>query len=152
MAPELIYGTATFAMDMTEFQDPSSVRTVLETLHKAGIRRLDTAARYPPLKPGRAEELTGETNDTSGSFLVDTKVYTDTKSDGSGDLTPGAIEKSLLASLQRLQRPQASPPMSNTGSLESKRHVSDSRFQRPDKPGALSRGIYISPSTSSSAA
>ncbi|KAL9586046.1 MAG: hypothetical protein Q9203_004003 [Teloschistes exilis] len=93
MAPELIFGTATFAMDMTDFQDPISVRTALGSLHNAGIGRLDSGARYPPLKPGRAEELIGETNDISGSFLVDTKVYTDTKGDGSGDLTLGAIEK-----------------------------------------------------------
>lgn len=114
MAPELIFGTAIFAMDMTDFQDAISVRTALKSLQKAGIGRLDSGARYPPLKPGRAEELIGETNDISGSFLVDTKVYTDTKGDGSGDLTLGAIEKSILASLQRLQRPKASLPKSQT--------------------------------------
>ncbi|KAL8640005.1 MAG: hypothetical protein Q9228_003028 [Teloschistes exilis] len=97
-------------MDMTDFQDPISVRTALGSLQNAGIGRLDSGARYPPLKPGRAEELIGETNDISGSFLVDTKVYTDTKGDGSGDLTLGAIEKSMRASLQRLQRPKATDP------------------------------------------
>lgn len=107
MAPEIIFGTATFAMDMTEFQDPISVHKVLETLHEAGVRRLDTGARYPPLKPGRAEGLIGETKDISECFSVDTKIYTDTGTDGSGDLTPEAIEKSVQASLQRLQRPQA---------------------------------------------
>ncbi|KAL8660691.1 MAG: hypothetical protein Q9202_006305 [Teloschistes flavicans] len=93
MAPEIIFGTATFAMDMTEFQDPISVHKVLKTLHEAGVRRLDSGARYPPLKPGRAEGLIGETKDVSECFLVDTKVYTDTGKDGSGDLTPEAIEK-----------------------------------------------------------
>ncbi|KAL8673742.1 MAG: hypothetical protein Q9168_001849 [Polycauliona sp. 1 TL-2023] len=108
MAPELIYGTATFAMDMTAFREASSVRTMLEALHESGVGRLDTGARYPPLKPGRSEELIGETKDVSNKLTVDTKVYADTKSDGSGDLTHDAIEKSVQASLKRLQRPQVS--------------------------------------------
>ena len=103
MAPQIIFGTASFGMDLTEFQDPATVKRLLEKLPDLGIYRLDSAARYPPMKPGRAEELIGETQDISGSFLVDTKVYTDTKTDGSGDLTSEAVEKSLLASLQRLK-------------------------------------------------
>ena len=103
MAPQVIFGTASFGMDLTEFQDPATVKRLLEKLPDLGIYRLDSAARYPPMKPGRAEELIGETQDISGSFLVDTKVYTDTKTDGSGDLTSEAVEKSLLASLQRLK-------------------------------------------------
>lgn len=68
-----------------------------------GVQRLDSGARYPPMKPGKAEELIGETKEISGGFIIDTKVYTDIKTDGSGDLTIEAIEKSLQASLQRLQ-------------------------------------------------
>lgn len=104
MSPQIILGTASFGMDLTEFQDPATVRSLLADLQDFGVHRLDTAARYPPLKPGRAEELIGQTQDISGSFLVDTKVYTNTMTDGSGDLTSEAIEKSLLASLQRLNR------------------------------------------------
>ena len=106
MPPQLIFGTASFGMDMTEYQDPASIRDLLKTLQELGIRRLDSGARYPPLKPGRAEELIGETRDVSGEFFVDTKVYTDTQKDGSGDLTCEAIEKSTRASLQRLKRPK----------------------------------------------
>ncbi len=106
MPPQLIFGTASFGMDMTEYQDAASVRNLLKTLQELGIRRLDSGARYPPLKPGRAEELIGETTDVSGEFVVDTKVYTDTQKDGSGDLTGDAIEKSIRASLQRLKRPE----------------------------------------------
>ena len=105
MAPQLIFGTASFGMDMTEFQDPQSVQTLLKTLQDLGVSRLDSGARYPPMKPGRAEELIGETKEFSGSFIIDTKVYTNTQRDGNGDLTGEAIEKSLLASLQRLQKP-----------------------------------------------
>lgn len=111
MAPQLIFGTATFGMDMTDFQDPDSVKTVLETAQELGIQRLDTGARYPPRNPGRSEELIGETKSLlsggdSGSFTVDTKVYTNVQTDGSGDLTLEAVEASITASLKRLQRPE----------------------------------------------
>ncbi|KAL8897888.1 MAG: hypothetical protein Q9207_006976 [Kuettlingeria erythrocarpa] len=90
-------------MDLTDFQDPSSVQSLLEVLRELGIRRLDLGARYPPLNLGRAEELLGETREVSREFTIDTKVYTDTKSNGAGDLTNAAIAKSAKASLQRLK-------------------------------------------------
>lgn len=105
MTPQLIFGTASFGMDLTEFQEPSSVQTLLKNLQELGIHRLDSGARYPPMKPGRAEELIGETKELSGGFITDTKVYTDTKTDGSRDLTGEAVEKSLQGSLQRLKKP-----------------------------------------------
>lgn len=105
MAPQLIFGTASFGMDMTEFQDTSSVQNLLKTLKDLHISRLDSGARYPPLRPGRAEELIGETKGLSSSFIIDTKVYTNTQTDGSGDLTSEAIDRSAHASLQRLQKP-----------------------------------------------
>ena len=104
MAPQLIFGTASFGMDMTDFQDAASVTSLLKTLQELDIHRLDSGARYPPMKPGRAEELIGETKELSRNFIVDTKVYTDVQKDGSGDLTSEAIEQSLHASLHRLER------------------------------------------------
>ena len=101
MAPELIFGTATFGMDMTDFQNPASVQDVLNTLQELGIRRLDSGARYPPRNPGKAEELIGQT-ELSRSFVIDTKVYTNTMTDGGGDLTAASIEDSLHGSLKRL--------------------------------------------------
>jgi aflatoxin B1 aldehyde reductase len=68
------------------------------------MSRLDTAARYPPLDPGRAEELIGEVEEVSGEFMVDTKVYTDTKGDGSGELSKEMMEGSIKKSLGRLRR------------------------------------------------
>ncbi|KAL8848224.1 MAG: hypothetical protein Q9221_006742 [Calogaya cf. arnoldii] len=103
MAPQLIFGTASFGMDMTDFQDAPSVKELLEALRDLGIRRLDSGARYPPLNPGRAEELLGETSELTHEFIIDTKVYTDTETDGSGDLTKEAISKSTTASLHRLK-------------------------------------------------
>lgn len=105
MAPQLIFGTASFGMDLSDFQDAESVKQLLKTLQELGINRLDSAPRYPPLKPGRSEELIGETKELSESFLVDTKIYTNTQIDSSGDLSRENIEKSVNASLQRLKRP-----------------------------------------------
>ena len=104
MSPQLIFGTASFGMDLTEFQDPQSVNSILNTLREISIHRLDSGARYPPMKPGLAETLIGQTKDLSHGFVTDTKVYTNTQTDGSGDLTGEAIEKSMLGSLQRLDR------------------------------------------------
>ncbi len=106
MAPQIIFGTAAFGMDKTAFQDVQSVKSLLATLKDLGILRIDTGARYPPLKPGRSEELLGEARDISQDFIIDTKVFTDTKTDGSGDLTPEAISKSADSSLRRLRRPE----------------------------------------------
>lgn len=88
---------------MTEFQDAEAVKKLLQTLGELDIVRLDSGARYPPTKPGRSEELIGETKELSSQFLVDTKIYTDTATDGSGDLTAEAIVKSVDGSLKRLQ-------------------------------------------------
>lgn len=110
MSPELIYGTATFGMDKTEFQDADSVKKMLRTIQSLGIKRLDTAPRYPPLNPGRAEALLGEALDLSEDFIVDTKVFTDTRTDGSGDLAHDAMETSVQKSLDRLKRPQGVGP------------------------------------------
>ncbi|KAL8838451.1 MAG: hypothetical protein Q9170_002126 [Blastenia crenularia] len=52
-------------MDMTDFQESSSVKGLLEILSGLGIQRLDFGARYPPLHPGKVEELLGEVRDRS---------------------------------------------------------------------------------------
>ncbi|ROV88403.1 hypothetical protein VPNG_10297 [Cytospora leucostoma] len=106
MSPQLIYGTATFGMDLTEFQDAEAAKSMLKVVQSLGINRLDTAPRYPPLKPGRAEELLGEAAEVGSAFIIDTKVYTDTRTDGSGDLSRDSIRESVRGSLARLKRPQ----------------------------------------------
>ncbi|KAL8832267.1 MAG: hypothetical protein Q9191_000366 [Dirinaria sp. TL-2023a] len=104
MAPHLIFGTASFGFHSTEFQDHSSVLVLLQNLQSLGIHHLDSGARYPPTNPGRAEDLIGKARELSESFTIDTKVYTDVRTDGSGDLTCEAIERSAMESLQRLNR------------------------------------------------
>lgn len=104
MAPILIFGTATFGMDPPSFPDVDSVEKLLPALKELGISRLDTAARYPPLRPGRSEELIGEVAQLSSGFEVDTKVYTDTRTDGSGDLEREKMEESVEKSLKSMKR------------------------------------------------
>ncbi|ETS79682.1 hypothetical protein PFICI_09535 [Pestalotiopsis fici W106-1] len=105
MAPQLIFGTASFGGPQTAFQDVDDVKILLQALQDVGIQRLDTGARYPPTNMGRSEQLIGEAaKGDFAQFLVDTKVFTDVATDGSGDLTGEAIQKSVDASLQRLQR------------------------------------------------
>ncbi|KAI0409327.1 putative oxidoreductase [Xylaria palmicola] len=103
--PQIIFGTASFGMPLTKFENLEGVKELLQTLGSLDIRRLDSGARYPPPKPGRSEELIGEASDLSKDFIVDTKVYTNTQTDGSGDLTIEAISSSASQSLQRLRRP-----------------------------------------------
>lgn len=103
MTPQLIFGTATFGMDMTSFQDEATITPLLEVLKTLGVTQLDTAARYPPFNPGRAEQLVGEAGAIAAGFSVDTKVYTDTKTDGTGDLSRESIEKSVGTSLDRIR-------------------------------------------------
>ena len=75
---------------------------MLKTLKKLGVSNLDTAARYPPLNPGRSEQLLGEAAELTHTFTIDTKVATG-QGDGSGSLTKEAIEKSVKASFDKLK-------------------------------------------------
>ncbi|KAF2686556.1 aflatoxin B1 aldehyde reductase-like protein [Lentithecium fluviatile CBS 122367] len=109
MPPALLFGTATFGMSPPHLSTPSSLTPLLTTLPSLGIHRLDTAPRYPPLDPGRSEQLIGETAEVSKGFVVDTKVYTDTGTDGGGDLGWEAMEGSVTGSLGRLGRERVYP-------------------------------------------
>lgn len=122
MAPSIIFGTATFGMDLTEFQDVESVKSLLKTLRELNINRLDSGARYPPLNPGRSEQLIGEAKDVSSDFAVDTKVYTDVRTDGSGDLARSVMAESSSASLKRLQRPEGASTYQSTSWLNTNLH------------------------------
>jgi aflatoxin B1 aldehyde reductase len=101
MSPKLIFGTGNLGMAPGSFQDGDSVRPLMSTLKELGITHIDTAARYPPPSPGLSEKLVGGSAD---GFVVDTKVITDTRTDGSGDLERNTMEKSVNESLGRLNR------------------------------------------------
>ncbi|KAK7943519.1 Aldo/keto reductase [Apiospora aurea] len=82
MAPQVIFGTTSLGMPMSaSFQDAETVKD-----------------------PGRVEMLLGENAQLSKKFSVDTKIFTDTATDGSGDLTKDAIDRSTVTSLHRLRR------------------------------------------------
>ncbi|KAF2646793.1 putative oxidoreductase [Massarina eburnea CBS 473.64] len=103
MAPQLIFGTATFGM-AAAFNNPEDVKSLLTALKSLNINHLDTAARYPPTNPWKSEELIGEAEELSRSFVVDTKCYTDTATNGSGDLEKDKMEESVGKSLGLLHR------------------------------------------------
>ena len=52
MAPQIIFGTASFGMTGTEFQDVNFVNRVLQNLAGLGIKRLDSAPATPRLVQG----------------------------------------------------------------------------------------------------
>ncbi|KIM96042.1 hypothetical protein OIDMADRAFT_44817 [Oidiodendron maius Zn] len=97
--PQLIFGTASFG---DAFREPQDVQSVLDLLRTHHIMRLDTAARYPPTKHGRSEELLGEVNAAQQGFTLDTKILA-TAPDPSGEMTREKIEESVSASLHRLR-------------------------------------------------
>ena len=102
MPPTLLLGTSTLGMDGTSFQHTSDIAPLFTALRSGGVTHLDTAARYPPLNPGRSEQLLGEANVSSENLLIDTKIATPTP-DGRGELTREAVRKSVEESLNRLK-------------------------------------------------
>ncbi|KAF7346097.1 putative aldo keto [Mycena sanguinolenta] len=97
--PELIFGTANVGSVWTA---PEDLSTLTHELSEGGIRRLDTAARYPPTNPGASQRTLGAHSFGSQGFAIDTKVLAWT-ADGSGEMTPEAIEKSVMDSLEALK-------------------------------------------------
>ncbi|OJD36445.1 aldehyde reductase [Diplodia corticola] len=96
--PALIFGGASIG---SAYTTPEAVADLLATLKSLGIQRIDTAARYPPTSPGTSERLLGEAAAARQGFTIDTKVLA--SGDGSGNLTPAAIDDSVQQSYSRLQ-------------------------------------------------
>ncbi|KAF8208701.1 NADP-dependent oxidoreductase domain-containing protein [Mycena galopus ATCC 62051] len=97
--PELIFGAANVGSVWTA---PDDINTLAQLLRDGGIRRLDTAARYPPTAPGESQRTLGAHSFGSQGFAIDTKVLAFT-ADGSGEMTPEAIENSVNESLEALR-------------------------------------------------
>ncbi|KAI9697359.1 MAG: hypothetical protein M1820_007865 [Bogoriella megaspora] len=96
--PNVYFGAATLGLG---FDDVEEVSKLLEVLEKHGIKRIDTAGRYPPIKPGVSESLLGQSKASEKGFVIDTKILAG-PGDGSGELENAAISESLSNSLQRL--------------------------------------------------
>lgn len=96
--PNLVLGGAALG---SSYQTLDAVSELLVALKKHNISHIDSAARYPPTNPGRSEQLLGQAKAAEAGFIIDTKI--NTEGDGSGTLTPAAIETSLRSSFDRLQ-------------------------------------------------
>jgi aryl-alcohol dehydrogenase-like predicted oxidoreductase len=93
--PAPIFGGASIG---DSYKTVSEVTVLSDIIKHAGIRQIDTAARYANTQ---SETLIGGAI-LPAIFDIDTKIWVET-ADGSGTLTTAAIEKSLLASLERLK-------------------------------------------------
>ena len=96
--PSLIFGGASIGWTYTSL---SSVNDLLSSLLALGINQIDSAARYPPMSPGRSEQLLGEAQAAAKGFVIDTKVMC--SGDSKGSLAREAVEKSVVESLARLR-------------------------------------------------
>ena len=96
-SPQILFGCSNVGVKYTS---KAEVEELLKALSHGGVRRLDTAARYPPTSPGLSEQLLGEAS--AGDFAtIDTKVLI--TGDGRGSLTDEAIGKSLARSYEFLK-------------------------------------------------
>jgi aflatoxin B1 aldehyde reductase len=96
--PSILFGGTSLG---DSFTTPDAVQSVLSLLESHNIYRIDTAGRYPPINPGRSEQLLRETKAADQGFTIDTKILARV-GDGSGELTREKIEESLKESLERL--------------------------------------------------
>lgn len=97
--PRLIFGGSNIGDD---YATPQDVTELLQRLKDAGIKELDTAARYPAIKFGASEQLLGEVGAAAQGFAVDTKILV-LSADGNGSLEPAKIEESATKSYEALQ-------------------------------------------------
>ncbi|KAI3396866.1 hypothetical protein diail_11570 [Diaporthe ilicicola] len=97
--PRLIFGGSGIGDD---YATPQEVTKLLQRLKEAGIKELDTAARYPAIKFGASEQLLGEVGAAAQGFAVDTKILV-LSADGNGSLEPAKILDSASKSCKALQ-------------------------------------------------
>ena len=111
--PTSIFGAALLGMS---FDDAEATSRVLDSLVKAGVTHIDTAARYPPLNQGQSERLLGQAHAASRGFSIDSKILMSHGNSG-GELQPSAIITSLENSLGRLGSPSVSSTQEQSFSL-----------------------------------
>ncbi|RDW59885.1 hypothetical protein BP6252_12972 [Coleophoma cylindrospora] len=99
--PTPIFGCATIGYNFTTKE---SVEELLSIVKNTGIKRLDTAGRYPPSSPGDSERLLGEAGANDLGFQIDTKIMVFTTTAGS--LSAENIASSVQRSLERLRLQQ----------------------------------------------
>ena len=97
---QLLFGCASLG---SSFPTASAVEEALSAASRAGIRRLDTAARYGGA-PHTSESLLGAVDVAAQGFTIDTKILL--LIDSKPSLTAEAIEASLTESLKILKVPK----------------------------------------------
>ncbi|RDW65583.1 hypothetical protein BP5796_10275 [Coleophoma crateriformis] len=96
--PTPIFGCASVGFN---FITKESVEELLSTVKNNGIKRIDTAGRYPPTSPGASECLLGEAGATDLGFQIDTKVLV--LATAAGSLSAENIAQSVQRSFDRLR-------------------------------------------------
>ena len=96
--PDIIFGGA--LLGASSHKTEKDVNELLDQLQSLGVTRIDTAARYPALDPGKSESLLGAAGAAKRGLVLDTKIYCTREALGS--LEPTAIEGSVSGSLNRL--------------------------------------------------
>lgn len=97
--PRLIFGGSSIGDD---YATPQEVSDLLQRLKGAGVKEIDTAARYPAVNFGASEQLLGEVGAAAQGFAVDTKILL-LSADGNGSLEPAKIQDSVRKSYEALQ-------------------------------------------------
>ena len=106
--PSPIFGAAFLGVNFT---GPDETDNLLLFLESKGIKRSDTARRYPAVNEGESERLLGKHEAAKKGFVIETKVRPTAKGlsnreaavrGGRGSLTAPAIEESVRESLEAL--------------------------------------------------
>lgn len=96
--PALCFGAAFVGLDPAT---PQALISLLSSLTRLSITRIDTARRYPPSSPGKSETLLGEVKASEMGFAIDTKIKVP-GTGAAGSLTREKILKSVEESLGAL--------------------------------------------------
>lgn len=80
---------------------PQRLTTLLSSLKRLSITRIDTARRYPSSSSGKSETLLGDVKAAEMGFVIDTKIKV-LGTSFAGSLTKENIFKSVEESLEAL--------------------------------------------------
>jgi len=107
--PILIFGTGFLGVS---FPSVNETEELLQFLQSHGLYRIDTARRYPAIKPGRSEQLLGEAKAVENGFVIDTKIKVSPVEGLEGSLKAEKIDASTKESFESLGAKQVGLVMS----------------------------------------
>lgn len=103
--PSLIFGAGFLGVSFPSSHETASL---LHFLQRHRINHIDTARRYPAIKPGRSEQLLGEAHAAALGFVIDTKIKVTSEQGPKGSLTAVKIRESIVESFEALGVQQVS--------------------------------------------